>query len=30
VSHFASLSSAPGCVFVPTYRSVTAFCVAGF
>jgi hypothetical protein len=29
VSHFASPSSAPGCVFVPTYRSVTAFCVAG-
>jgi outer membrane protein assembly factor BamB len=29
VSHFASPSSAPGCVFVPTYRSVTALCVAG-
>jgi outer membrane protein assembly factor BamB len=29
VSHFASPSSAPGCLFVPTYRSVTAFCVAG-
>ena len=27
VSHFASPSSAPGCLFVPTYRSITAFCV---
>ena len=29
VSHFASPSSAPGCLFVPTYRTITAFCVAG-
>jgi outer membrane protein assembly factor BamB len=28
-SHFASPSSAPGCVFVPTRRSITAFCVPG-
>jgi outer membrane protein assembly factor BamB len=27
VSHFASPSSALGCVFVPTLRSVTAFCL---
>jgi len=29
VSHFASPSSAPGCLFVPTYRTITAFCRAG-
>jgi PQQ-like domain len=28
-SHFASPSSAPGCVFVPTLRTITAFCVPG-
>jgi len=28
-SHFASPSSAPGCVFVPTRTSITAFCVPG-
>jgi hypothetical protein len=28
-SHFATPSSAPGCVFVPTLRTITAFCVAG-
>jgi hypothetical protein len=26
VSHFASPSSAGGCLFVPTLRTVTAFC----
>jgi outer membrane protein assembly factor BamB len=26
VSHFASPSSAPGCVFVPTLRTITALC----
>ena len=26
VSHFASPSSAPGCLFVPTSRTITAFC----
>src|SRR5438552_971311 len=29
VSHFASPSSAPGCLFVPTYRTITAFCLPG-
>src|SRR5206468_3310666 len=28
-SHFASPASAPGCVFVPTLRTITAFCVPG-
>src|SRR5207247_2148295 len=28
-SHFASPSSTPGCVFVPTLRTITAFCVPG-
>src|SRR4029453_17075028 len=28
-SHFASPSSAPGCIFVPTLRTITAFCVPG-
>jgi outer membrane protein assembly factor BamB len=28
-SHFASPSSAPGCVFVPTRRTISAFCVPG-
>jgi hypothetical protein len=28
-SHFASPSAAPGCVFVPTLRTITAFCVPG-
>ena len=28
-SHFASPSSAPGCVFVPTRETVTAFCLPG-
>jgi outer membrane protein assembly factor BamB len=28
VSHFPSPSSAPGCLFVPTLRTVTAFCVS--
>jgi hypothetical protein len=29
VSHFASPSSAPGCLFVPTYRTISAFCTRG-
>ena len=29
VSHFASPSAAPGCLFVPTDRTVTAFCLPG-
>jgi len=28
-SHFASPSSAPGCIFVPTLTTITAFCVPG-
>ena len=28
-SHFASPASAPGCLFVPTLRTITAFCVPG-
>jgi polyvinyl alcohol dehydrogenase (cytochrome) len=28
VSHFASPSSAMGCVFVPTLTTITAFCLA--
>jgi outer membrane protein assembly factor BamB len=28
-SHFASPSSAPGCLFVPTRTTITAFCVPG-
>ena len=28
-SHFASPASAPGCLFAPTLRTITAFCVPG-
>jgi outer membrane protein assembly factor BamB len=28
-SHFASPASAPGCVFVPTRETITAFCIPG-